>query len=162
MSQDLFSLSQTPIVVVCSGVKSFLNVEKTIEALETFGVTTVGYKTDTFPLFYSSESNNKLQYSFKTVGGLVGTYRENIKNQLQSSLLVLNPVPKKDEILEEKIKNIISKSISKMEKLGIIGNKTTPFLLNEIAEKTKNKSLETNISLALNNIKLGAKIALEM
>ncbi|MBT3664150.1 pseudouridine-5'-phosphate glycosidase [bacterium] len=162
MSQDLFSLSQTPIVVVCSGVKSFLNVEKTIEALETFGVTTVGYKTDTFPLFYSSKSNNKLQYSFNTVGGLVGTYRENIKNQLQSSLLVLNPVPKKDEILEEKIKNIISKSISKMEKLGIIGNKTTPFLLNEIAEKTKNKSLETNISLALNNIKLGAKIALEM
>jgi pseudouridine-5'-phosphate glycosidase len=148
MSQDLFSLSQTPIVVVCSGVKSFLNVEKTIEALETFGVTTVGYKTDTFPLFYSSKSNNKLQYSFNTVGGLVGTYRENIKNQLQSSLLVLNPVPKK--------------SISKMEKLGIIGNKTTPFLLNEIAEKTKNKSLETNISLALNNIKLGAKIALEM
>ena len=162
MSQDLFSLSQTPIVVVCSGVKSFLNVEKTIEALETFGVTTVGYKTDTFPLFYSSKSNNKLQYSFNTVGGLVGTYRENIKNQLQSSLLILNPVPKKDEILEEKIKNIISKSISKMEKLGIIGNKTTPFLLNEIAEKTKNKSLETNISLALNNIKLGAKIALEM
>ena len=162
MSQDLFSLSQTPIVVVCSGVKSFLNVEKTIEALETFGVTTVGYKTDTFPLFYSSKSNNKLQYSFNTVGGLVGTYRENIKNQLQSSLLVLNPVPKKDEILEEKIKNIISKSISKMEKLGIIGNKTTPLLLNEIAEKTKNKSLETNISLALNNIKLGAKIALEM
>ena len=108
MSQDLFSLSQTPIVVVCSGVKSFLNVEKTIEALETFGVTTVGYKTDTFPLFYSSKSNNKLQYSFNTVGGLVGTYRENIKNQLQSSLLVLNPVPKKNEILEEKIKNIIS------------------------------------------------------
>ena len=162
MSQDLFSLSQTPIVVVCSGVKSFLNVEKTIEALETFGVTTVGYKTDTFPLFYSSKSNNKLQYSFNTVGGLVGTYRENIKNQLQSSLLVLNPVPKKNEILEEEIKNIISKSISKMEKLGIIGNKTTPFLLNEIAEKTKNKSLETNISLALNNIKLGAKIALKV
>ena len=71
-------------------------------------------------------------------------------------------MPKKDEIIEEKIKSIISKSISKMDKLGIIGNKTTPFLLNEIAEKTKNKSLETNISLALNNIKLGATIALKM
>ena len=96
------------------------------------------------------------------MSGLVGTYRKNIKNQLQSSLLVLNPVPKKDEILEEKIKNIFSNSISKMEKLGIVGNNTTPFLLNEIAKKTKNKSLETNISLALNNIKLGAKIALKM
>ena len=162
MSQDLFSLSRTPIVVVCSGVKSFLNVEKTIEALETFGVTTVGYKTNSFPLFYSSKSKNKLQYSFDTVGGLIGTYRENIKNKLQSSLLVLNPVPKKDEIIEEKIKSIVSKSISKMDKLGIVGNKTTPFLLSEIAEKTKNKSLETNISLALNNIKLGATIALKM
>jgi pseudouridine-5'-phosphate glycosidase len=162
MSQDLFSLSRTPIVVVCSGVKSFLNVEKTIEALETFGVTMVGYKTNSFPLFYSSKSKNKLQYSFDTVGGLVGTYRENIKNKLQSSLLVLNPVPKKDEIIEEKIKSIVSKSISKMDKLGIVGNKTTPFLLSEIAEKTKNKSLETNISLALNNIKLGATIALKM
>ena len=149
-------------MVVCSGVKSFLNVEKTIEALETFGVTTVGYKTNSFPLFYSSESKNKLQYSFDTVSGLVGAYRENIKNKLQSSLLVLNPVPKKDEIIEEKIKSIVSKSISKMDKLGIVGNKTTPFLLSEIAEKTKNKSLETNISLALNNIKLGATIALKM
>jgi pseudouridine-5'-phosphate glycosidase len=162
MSQDLFCLSQTPIVVVCSGVKSFLDVEKTIEALETFSVTTVGYKTTSFPLFYSSKSKNELQYSFKTVDGLVGVYKENINNKLKNSLLVLNPVPKTDEILEIDIKDIVSKSISEMENLGIIGNKTTPFLLKKIAEKTKNKSLTTNISLALNNIKLGAKIALKI
>jgi pseudouridine-5'-phosphate glycosidase len=162
MSQDLFCLSQTPIVVVCSGVKSFLDVEKTIEALETFSVTTVGYKTTSFPLFYSSKSKNELQYSFKTVDGLVGAYKENINNKLKNSLLVLNPVPKTDEILEIDIKDIVSKSISEMENLGIIGNKTTPFLLKKIAEKTKNKSLTTNISLALNNIKLGAKIALKI
>ena len=162
MSQDLFCLSQTPIVVVCSGVKSFLDVEKTIEALETFSVTTVGYKTTSFPLFYSSKSKNELQYSFKTVDGLVGAYKENINNKLKNSLLVLNPVPKTDEIPEIEIKDIVSKSISEMENLGIIGNKTTPFLLKKIAEKTKNKSLTTNISLALNNIKLGAKIALKI
>jgi pseudouridine-5'-phosphate glycosidase len=162
MSQDLFCLSQTPIVVVCSGVKSFLDVEKTIEALETFSVTTVGYKTTSFPLFYSSKSKNELQYSFKTVDGLVGVYKENINNKLKNSLLVLNPVPKTDEIPEIEIKDIVSKSISEMENLGIIGNKTTPFLLKKIAEKTKNKSLTTNISLALNNIKLGAKIALKI
>ena len=60
MSQDILSLSQTPIVVVCSGVKSFLDVKKTIEALETYGITTVGYNTDSFPLFYSSDSKYKL------------------------------------------------------------------------------------------------------
>ena len=162
MSQDLFSLSQTPIVVVCSGVKSFLDVEKTIEALETFGVTTVGYNTKYFPLFYSSKSKNILQYNFKTIDGLIGTYKENINNKLKSSLLVLNPVPEKDEIPEKEIKDIVSKSISEMEALGVTGNKTTPFLLNKIAEKTKNKSLTTNTALALNNIKVGAKIALKM
>ena len=137
-------------------------MEKTIEALETFSVTTVGYKTTSFPLFYSSKSKNELQYSFKTVDGLVGAYKENINNKLKNSLLVLNPVPKTDEIPEIEIKDIVSKSISEMENLGVIGNKTTPFLLKKIAEKTKNKSLTTNISLALNNIKLGAKIALKI
>ena len=91
MSQDLFSLSQTPIVVVCSGVKSFLDVDKTIEALETYGVTTVGYKTGFFPLFYSSGSKHELQYNFKNTDGLAGLYKNNIKNNLMSSILVLNP-----------------------------------------------------------------------
>ncbi len=113
MSQDLFSLSHTPIVVVCSGVKSFLDVEKTIEALETYGVTTVGYKTDFFPLFYSSSSKHELQYNFKNTDRLASLYKNNIKNNLKSSILVLNPVPKNKEIPEEKIKNIISNAIKK-------------------------------------------------
>ena len=159
MSQDLFSLSQTPIVVVCSGVKSFLDVEKTIEALETYGVTTVGYKTNSFPLFYSSDSKHELQYSFKKTDHLASLYKNNIKNNLQSSILVLNPVPKDKEIPEKKIKNIMFNAIKKMNKQGVTGKETTPFLLNEIANKTNNKSLITNIELALSNIRLGAKIA---
>ena len=158
MSQDLFSLSETPIVVVCSGVKSFLDVQKTIEALETYGVTTVGYKTSSFPLFYSSSSKHKLQYSFKSTDRLASLYKNNIKNNLKSSILVLNPVSKNKEIPEEKIKNIISNAIVKMNKMGVFGKKTTPFLLKEIANKTNNESLNTNIELALSNIRVGAKI----
>ena len=86
-------------------------------------------------------------------------YKNNIKNNLKSSILVLNPVPKNKEIPEEKIKNIISSAIKKMNKNGVVGKKTTPFLLNEIANKTKNESLTTNIELALNNIRVGAKIS---
>ena len=159
MSQDLFSLSQTPIVVVCSGVKSFLDVEKTIEALETYGVTTVGYKTNSFPLFYSSDSKHELQYNFKKTDHLASLYKNNIKNNLQSSILVLNPVSKDKEIPEKKIKNIMFNAIKKMNKQGVTGKETTPFLLNEIANKTNNKSLITNIELALSNIRLGARIA---
>ena len=159
MSQDILSLSQTPIIVVCSGVKSFLDVKKTIETLETYGVTTVGYNTDSFPLFYSSDSKHKLQYSFKNMDRLASLYKNNTRNSLKSSILVLNAVPKSKEIPERKIKDIISAAIKKMNKKGVTGKETTPFLLNEIAVKTNNKSLNTNIHLALNNIRLGAKIA---
>ena len=159
MSQDIISLSETPIVVVCSGVKSFLDVDKTAEALETFGVTAVGYKTDCFPLFYTSGSDIKLQHCYKNAKKVARLFELNKENKLSSSLLVLNPVPKKHEIPSQEMENIISSAIIEMESLGISGKETTPYLLKTIAQKTKNKSLETNIKLALNNISLGAKIA---
>ena len=159
MSQDIISLSETPIVVVCSGVKSFLDVDKTAEALETFGVTAVGYKTDYFPLFYTSSSDIKLQHCYKNAKKVAKLFKLNKENRLNSSVLVLNPVPKKHEIPSQEMENIISSAIIEMENLGISGKETTPYLLKTIAQKTKNKSLETNIKLALNNISLGAKIA---
>ena len=159
MSQDLYSLRETPLIVVCSGVKSFLDIEKTIEALETFGVTLLGYKTNTFPLFYSSSSSFSLPFSVDKVEEVVHVFKYNIESGLRSSLLVLNPVPKPDQIPEEIINKIISKSISKMKINKVVGKETTPFLLKDIAKETKNKSLDTNISLALNNVRLGAEIA---
>ena len=159
MSQDLLSLQNTPIIIVSSGVKSFLNVEKTVEALETMGVTQIGYKTNRFPLFYSTSSNIVLSHSVNGVADVVGVYKNNISCDIGSSVLVLNPVPKKHEIPSKIINAIISKSIIKMKKNKIVGKDTTPFLLAEISRQTKNKSLSTNISLALNNIQLGAEIA---
>jgi len=159
MSQDLYSLRETPLIVVCSGVKSFLDIEKTIEALETFGVTLLGYKTNTFPLFYSSSSSFSLPFSVDKVEEVVHVFKYNIESGLRSSLLVLNPVPKPDQIPEEIINKIISKSISKMKINKVVGKETTPFLLKDIAKETKNKSLDTNISSALNNVRLGAEIA---
>ena len=159
MSQDIISLSETPIVVVCSGVKSFLDVDKTAEALETFGVTTIGYKTDCFPLFYTSKSDIKLQHCYKSAKKVAGLFKLNKEARLSSSILVLNPVPKKHEIPYQEIDSIISSAIVEMENIGITGKDTTPHLLKTIAQKTENKSLETNIRLALNNISLGAKIA---
>jgi len=159
MSQDLLSLQSTPIIIISSGVKSFLNVEKTVEALETMGVTQLGYKTTRFPLFYSASSNIGLSHSVGGVSDVVGVYKNNIRCNIKSSVLVLNPVLKKHEIPNKIINKIISKSLVKMKKKKIVGKKTTPFLLKEISRKTKNKSLNTNISLALNNVRLGAEIA---
>ena len=159
VSQDLYSLSETSLVVVCSGVKSFLDVGRTIESLETLGVTLLGYKTSRFPLFYSSSSSFVLPFSVDKVENVVRVFKCNVESGLRSSLLVLNPVPEPDQIPKEIINKIISKSISKMKSNKISGKETTPFLLKDIAKQTKNKSLETNISLALNNVRLGAKIA---
>lgn len=159
MSQDILCLQNTPIIVVSSGVKSFLDVDKTVEALETMGVTQLGYKTDKFPLFYSRSSNIELPYSINNTNDVVSVFKKNINCNIMSSILILNPVPKNQEIPQETINKIISKVIVKMKKNNIVGKKTTPFLLSEISRKTNNKSLKTNISLALNNIKLGAKIA---
>jgi len=159
MSQDILCLQNTPIIVVSSGVKSFLDVDKTVEALETVGVTQLGYKTDKFPLFYSRSSNIELPYSINNTNDIISVYKKNISCNIMSSILILNPVPKKQEIPQETINKIISKAIVKMKKNNIVGKNTTPFLLSEISRKTNNKSLKTNIALALNNIKLGAKIA---
>ena len=159
VSQDLLSLQNTPIIVVSSGVKSFLDVEKTAEVLETMGVTQLGYKTNLFPMFYSVSSNIELPYSVNKVGDVVGVYKKNIGFDIRSSILVLNPVPKSHEIPAQTINKIVSKSMLKMKKRNIVGKMTTPFMLAEISRQTKNKSLNTNISLALNNIKLGAEIA---
>ena len=117
------------------------------------------YKTDCFPLFYTSSSDIKLQHYYKSAKKVAGLFKLNKEASLSSSILVLNPVPKKHEIPYQEIDSIISSSIVEMENIGITGKDTTPHLLKTIAQKTENKSLETNIRLALNNISLGAKIA---
>ena len=110
-------------------------------------------------MFYSSSSNFALPFSVDKVEDVVSVFKCNLESGLRSSLLVLNPVHKSDQIPAKTINKIISKSISKMKLNKIVGKETTPFLLKNIAKQTKNKSLETNISLALNNVRLGAKIA---
>ena len=137
MSQDIISLSETPIVVVCSGVKSFLDVDKTAEALETFGVTTIGYKTDCFPLFYTSKSDIKLQHCYKSAKKVAGLFKLNKEARLSSSILVLNPVPKKHEIPHQEINSIISSSIVEMENIGITVRNNYHTYKNNKTQKTR-------------------------
>ena len=82
MSQDLFSLRETPLIVVCSGVKSFLDINKTVEALETLGVSLVGFQTNWFPSFYSSRSDIKLAHSVNNPVDIVNIYKTNIEHKI--------------------------------------------------------------------------------
>ena len=162
ISEDLSALADTQSIVVSAGAKAILDLKKTVELLESIGVTLLGFKTNEFPAFYSQESGIKNLTSVSNEKEVVDIYLANKKAGLLSSVLVANPIKDEDEIPSEKINSIIELAIAEAKKLLISGKETTPFLLKLLKKKTKGKSLESNKSLALNNIKLGIEISKEL
>ena len=159
ISQDLAALSRISMVVVSAGAKSILDLPKTVELLETLGVSMVGFKTSEFPSFYSRSSGIKRVTKVDSVKKISEVFLNNRFLETLGATLVLNPTPAESEIPIEIMDPIIHSAIAKLNKRGIKGKMVTPFLLNYINEKTEGKSLGANISLALNNIQLGSKIA---
>ena len=159
ISQDLAALSRISMVVVSAGAKSILDLPKTVELLETLGVCTVGFKTSDFPSFYSRRSGIKKVPKVNSVEKVSEVFLNNRFLENLGATLVLNPAPAESEIPLETMGPIIHSAMTELNKKKIEGKMVTPFLLSYIHEKTKGKSLEVNISLALNNVQLGAKIA---
>tara|TARA_B100000941_G_scaffold219072_1_gene161791 strand:+ start:21 stop:929 length:909 start_codon:yes stop_codon:yes gene_type:complete len=159
ISQDLAALSKLSMVVVSAGAKSVLDLPKTVELLETLGVCMVGFKTSRFPSFYSRNSGIKKITRVNSVEKVSEVFLNNRFLENSGATLVLNPTPPESEIPLETMDPIIDSAIAELNKRGIKGKMVTPFLLSYIHEKTKGKSLDVNISLALNNVRLGAKIA---
>ena len=162
ISQDLTALSNVPIIVVSAGAKAILDLPKTLEALETLGVAVIGYKTKEFPAFYSRSSGLKLNNYVNEVNEIIKQYKTNIALKINSASLVVNPIEEKDEIHEEEINSYLHYALQEADNNQITGKRLTPFLLKTIAEKSKGKALKANVSLALNNIKLGSEIALQL
>ncbi len=162
VSQDLKVLSETPIITVSAGAKSILDLPKTIEKLETLGVPIVGYKSNFFPAFYTRSCGLRIEKNVDTEKQVALLFLEHLRLDLCSSLLVVNPISKKNEIPQDKIDFFISKALILAKKQGVSGKNLTPFLLETLRKETKGDSLKANISLAENNVKLGAKIAKEL
>jgi pseudouridine-5'-phosphate glycosidase len=162
MSQDLTALANIPMIVISAGAKAILDIPKTLEMMETLGITVVGYNTDEFPAFYSRESGCFGIHSVLSPANIGDIYNENVSSGLSSAMLVANPVPEKDEIPANEMESIIESACKTAAEQNIIGKDLTPFLLKEIVEKTAGRSLETNKALALNNINLGIQIANEL
>ncbi|QOR35143.1 pseudouridine-5'-phosphate glycosidase [Clostridium sp. 'deep sea'] len=162
ISADLQELAKTNVAVVSAGVKSILDIGLTLEYLETFGVTTVGYKTDVFPAFYTSESDYKVDYRVENAQELAYALFAKWQLGLNGGMVIGNPVPKQYEMNKQEISQVIEQALLKANELGIKGKKITPFLLDAIKQITKGKSLETNIQLVYNNAKIGAEIAVEL
>jgi len=159
MSQDLLALSRTPIIVITSGAKAILDMQKTFEALEFFGIPIVGYQTSRFPSFWSRDSDLPVEVTAKTPQDIADIWKHHLRSDVRSGLIVANPVPNNYQIPFSKLTNVIESAIKRAKASGISGPKLTPFLLQDLNEKTNGKCLEANVALAVNNVKLGAKIS---
>ena len=162
VSQDLTALREVPMIVVSAGAKAVLDLPKTIEMLETLGVCVVGYKTNTFPAFYSVDSGLEIPHRVNTAKEIVRLFQKTIETGMTKAILIANPVPLNHEIPRKEMEPVITGAVENARKTGIPGKEVTPFLLEQIVRATDGRSLKTNIALALNNVQLGANIAREL
>ena len=162
ISPDLVQLSRTPMILVCAGAKSILDLPATIEKLETLGIPVVGYKTDEFPAFYSRESGLPVTARADSPKDVVEIAKAHWSLGLQSTVLVVAPPPEEDAMNNKFLDSIINEALDEMEAKGITGQGVTPYLLNAVKEKTGGKSLKTNLSLLKNNAFIAAEIAKEL
>ena len=161
ISSDLLSLSKTSILVVCSGPKSILDLNKTFEMMETLGISCIGYKTNYMPGFWYHKTNKKLHYSAKNINEICKYYNTKKNFHKKGSLLVLNPIPINKSLSKTNIDKWIKESFKISTRKKIKGKDITPFLIKSINKISRGKSLQANIDLILNNAKLAAKIAVK-
>ncbi|VWL84899.1 pseudouridine-5'-phosphate glycosidase [Oceanivirga miroungae] len=162
ISADLEELAKTNVAVVCAGAKSILDLGLTLEYLETKGVPVLGYKTKILPAFYTSTSNFELDYNMNSSKEIADLLKAKWELGLNGGVVIANPIPKEYEMPRELIDSVIEKAVNKANELGVKGKNITPFLLDEIQKVTSGKSLDSNIELVYNNVKLACKIAKNM
>ena len=159
ISADLEELARTPVMVICAGAKSILDLGLTLEYLETKGVPVIGYGTEELPAFYTRKSGFKVDYRLDTPEELAQVFKAKLEMGLVGGMLVTNPIPEEYSMDHERINAAIDQAIDDSHKLGIHGKETTPYLLARIKDLTGGDSLASNIQLVLNNARLAAKTA---
>ena len=161
ISRDLKELGEVDVAVICSGAKAILDIPKTLEYLETEGVTILSNKEKSFANFYSSSSSYPVDYAFTSAKEAASIIKAKRDLELEGGILISNPVPEEYSLPHDYIDSIVDQAVKESKEQGIKGKDVTPFLLKRIVELTGGKSLESNIALILNNAKLGANIAKE-
>jgi pseudouridylate synthase len=161
ISADLVELARTRVAVVCAGAKSILDIEKTLEYLETQGVAIVGYRCDEFPAFYARSSGFKLEHRCDGLRDLARMIR--LQRDIgPGGLLIANPIPEDHALEQAAIEERIAEAVAEAKAQGVGKKEATPFLLKRVVELTEGKSLEANIALIRNNAMLAAQAATEL
>ena len=159
ISADLTELGKTDVSVVAAGAKAILDVPKTLEVLETEGVSVVGFCTDTLPAFWTSGSDLDIPLRLDSAEEIAAFQKVRDELELEAGLLVANPIPVDDEIPAEIMNGYISTAQAEMTAQGVSGKQVTPFFLQRIFELSNGESLKANIALVKNNARLAADIA---
>ncbi|CDX39501.1 conserved hypothetical protein [Mesorhizobium sp. ORS 3359] len=159
ISADLDELARTPVIVVSAGAKAILDIEKTLEVLETRGVPVIGHGSETMPAFWSRQSPFRAPLTLQAPEDIAHFYRTRQALGLGGGILVANPVPRDDEIPADGMAGYIDAAQKAAEAQSVTGKAVTPFLLSKILELTGGRSLKTNIALVENNARLAAEIA---
>lgn len=162
ISADLEELAMTPVMVICAGAKSILDLGLTLEYLETKGVPVIGYGTDELPAFYTRKSGFGVDYQLNTPKELAEAFSVKQAVGLKGGMLVTNPIPGEYSMDSEVINKAIDEAIAESKRQGIHGKDTTPFLLAKVKEITGGDSLDSNIQLVFNNARLAAQTAAEL
>jgi pseudouridine-5'-phosphate glycosidase len=163
VSADLATLARTPVAVVCSGVKSILDVPATLEYLETLGVPVVGFRTQRFPGFYLTDSGSPLDWvvesereAARVIRALPGLGFE------RSGLVIANPLPEEEQLDPELHDRALRAGLEELKRQGVRGKDVTPFLLDRFAAEREGKSLRVNKEIILRNARLAARIAVAL
>jgi pseudouridine-5'-phosphate glycosidase len=159
ISADLEELARTPVLVVCAGAKSILDLGLTLEYLETKGVPVIGYGTEELPAFYTRKSGFGVDYRLDTPEEVAAAFRAKLEMDLGGGMLVTNPIPEQYSMDPDVINKAIDEAVAEANAQGIRGKQTTPFLLAKIKDITGGDSLASNIRLVYNNAALAAKVA---
>lgn len=162
ISADLEELASTPVMVVCAGAKSILDLGLTLEYLETKGVPVLGYGTKELPAFYTRKSGFEVDYRVDTPEELAKIYLMQRRLNMPNGILVTNPIPEEYSMDKAVIDKAIEEALEDAKNRGIHGKETTPFLLAKIKEITGGDSLDSNIQLVLNNARLASETAKEL
>ena len=162
ISADLQELAKTNVAVVCAGAKSILDINLTLEYLETNGVPIVGFGTDEFPAFYTPRSGFGVDYRVDDPAELAKAIKTKWDLGLNGGIVVANPIPDEFAMDHDTITNAVEQALKEAVEQGIKGKESTPFLLGKVKELTGGDSLESNIELVFNNARVGTKIAVEL
>lgn len=162
ISADLQELAQTPVTVVAAGAKAILDLNKTMEVLETLGVPVITLGQDSLPAFWSATSEIKAPLRMDSAEQIARAHRLRRQMNIPGGQLVANPIPRAVEIPAGEMAPVIAQATRDADEMGITGKEVTPFLLKRIYDLTGGRSLDANIGLVLNNARLAAEIAQQL